>query len=187
MLIQQRNGFRPINSDDVEFLPLEEALLKFKGERIEPQLETFRLYDHHELKDFHRRSGQWMHSSELVHQVTRMNPRIFVEQQLNYPDQWGFYVDVRGRQRYVSGFPKGWLREFTAIVVDSRDLMEGDEIRGWRHVLVRLMGLGLLSWAQVVKTFGNSEGANAERWQKFTWMFREGCADRIRENLSGGD
>lgn len=186
MLIE-RKGFRPLDTDAVEMLPLEEALLKFKGERIEPYLETFRLSDHDELKDFHRRSGQWLHSSELIYQVTRLNPMIFVEQQINYPDQWGFYVTVRGKQRYVSGFPKGWLREFTAIVVDERNLMEGDEIRGWRHVLVRLMGLGLLSWQQVVTTFGNSEGVNAERWRRYTWPFREGCADRIRENLSGGD
>lgn len=186
MLIE-RPGFRPLDSSAVEFLPLEEAILKFKGERIEPQLETYRLSDHNDLKDFHKRSGQWMHSSELIYRVMCLNPRIFVEQQVNYPDQWGFYIDVLGRQRYASGFPKGWLREFTAILVNDKNLMEGDEVRGWRHVLVRLMGLGLLSWAQVVKTFGNSEGPTAERWQKFTWMFREGCADRIRENLSGGD
>lgn len=174
-----------IREEDVEFLPLDEALLKFKGEKIEPQLETYRLYDHRELKDFHMRSGQWIHSSEFIHRVQRLNPRLFVEQQLNFPDQWGFYVDVLGKQKYVSGFPKGWLREFTAIVVDNRNLMEGDEIRGWRHVLVRLMGLGLLSWSQVLKEFGNSEGVNADRWKKFTWPFREGCAARILENLEG--
>lgn len=175
-----------IRPEDVEFLPLEEALLKFKGERIEPQLETYRLYDHNDLKDFHKRSGQWMHSSELIHKVTSLNPRIFVEQQLNYPDQWGFYVDVLGKQKYVSGFPKGWLREFTAIIVDKRNLMEGEEIRGWRAVLVRLMSLGLLSWPQVTRVFGNSEGPTAERWQKFTHIFREGPGARILENYSEG-
>lgn len=175
-----------IREEDVEFLPIEEALLKFHGEKIEPQLETYRLSDHNDLKDFHKRSGRWMHSSELIHQVTRLNPRIFVEHQINFPDQWGFYIDVLGQQRYVSGFPKGWLREFTAINVDKRNLPEGDEIRGWRAVLVRLMALGLLSWAQVLRTFGNSEGPTAERWQRYTWMFREGCAERVLQNLSEG-
>ncbi len=174
-----------IRPEDVEYLPLEEALLQFKGEKIEPQLETYRLYDHNDLKDFHKRSGRWIHSSELIYQVTRLNPRIITEQQLNYPNEWGFYLDVCGRKKYVSGFPKGWLREFTAIVVDQRNLMDGDEIRGWRAVLVRLMGLGLLSWAQVIETFGNSEGATSERWQRFTWVFREGCAAKILENLEG--
>lgn len=167
------------------FLPVDEALLKYKQEKIEPIHDSYRLSDHADLKNLHKRSGQWMHSSELIYRVQKLNPRIFVQQQINFPDQWGFYIDVLGKQKYVSGFKKGWLREFSAIEVDDRDLQLGNELRGWRTVLVRLASLGLLTWDQVVETFGDSEGANRHRWQNYTRLFRnDQVTQKIAINLS---
>lgn len=156
-----------------DFLPGREAILRYRQEKIEPLHETYRLTDHNDLKDLVKRSGQWMHSSELILRVQQINPCVYVRQQVNYPDQWGFYVDVQSRLTYVSGFPKGWLREFTAILVDERNLMDGDEIRGWRAVLLKLLSLGILRWEQVHKTFGDSEGVNADRWRRYTRVYRE--------------
>lgn len=162
-----------------DFLPAKEAILRYQQEHIEPRHETYRLSDHNDLKDLVKRSGQWMHSSELIYRVQKLNPCVYVHQQVNYPDQWGFYVDVQSRLTYVSGFPKGWLREFTAILVDHRNLMDGDEIRGWRAVLLKLLSLGLLRWEQVHKTFGDSEGVNADRWRRYTRVFREDDSNQI--------
>jgi hypothetical protein len=167
-----------------DFLPAREAMLRYKQERIEPLHDTYRLSDHNDLKDLHKRAGQWMHASELIYRVQKLNPCVYVHQQINYPDQWGFYVDVQSRLTYVSGFQKGWLREFTAILVDDRDLMAGDELRGWRAVLLKLMEKGVLRWQQVFREFGDVEGANAWRWRCYTRIYRESESDRtINKNL----
>jgi hypothetical protein len=162
-----------------DFLPRAEALLRYRQEKIEPLHDTYRLSDHEELKDLYKRAGQWMHSSELVFKVQNLNPCIYVQQQINYPDQWGFYVDVQSRLQYVSGFQKGWLREFTAILVDDRNLMLGDELRGWRAVLLKLLEKGILRWEQVHKTFGDAEGANTHRWRNYTRIYREDGSNQV--------
>jgi hypothetical protein len=171
MLVQVAPGVS-VDGNKIECLPYAEAKLRYQAEQIEPLHETYRLWDHEDLKNLHKRSGIWMHSSELIYRVQKLNPRIFVEQQINYPDEWGFYGDVLGKQRYISGFNKGWLREFTAILVDQRNLQEGDELRGWRHVLLKLLSADWLTWEQVQKEFGDSEGINAYRWKMYTHQFR---------------
>ena len=145
------------------YLPYGEALAKYKAEKIEPILDSYKLWDHDSFRDFHRRKGQVLHSSEFILRINRLNPGIFVQQQLNFPDEWGFYLDVAYRAVYLSGFPKGWLTEFSYCLVDERDL-PSEEKRGWRTVLVRLMGRGALTWEQVESEFGDSEGFNSERW-----------------------
>lgn len=147
--------------------------------------EMYRLSDHNDLKDLIKRAGRWMHSSELILRVQQLNPRVYVHQQINYPDQWGFYVERQSRLMYVSGFPKGWLREFTAILVDERNLMEGDELRGWRAVLLKLLEKGLLRWEQVLRTFGDVEGVNAHRWRRYTRIYREDDSSQLVERNIG--
>jgi hypothetical protein len=162
-----------------DFLPRGEAVLRYQQEKIEPMHEMYRLSDHNDLKDLVKRAGQWMHSSELIFRVQGLNPCVYVQQQINYPDQWGFYVDVQSRLTYVSGFPKGWLREFTAILVDDRNLMAGDEIRGWRAVLLKLLEKGMLRWSQVYRTFGDAEGVNGDRWRRYTRIYREDDSNQL--------
>jgi hypothetical protein len=162
-----------------DFLPANEAMLRYQQEKIEPMHDTYRLSDHNDLKDLVKRGGQFMHSSELIFRVQKLNPRVYVHQQINYPDQWGFYVEVQSRLQYVSGFQKGWLREYTAILVDERNLMEGDPLRGWRAVLLKLLEKGILRWEQVFKEFGDAEGVNAYRWRQHTRIFREDASERV--------
>jgi hypothetical protein len=162
-----------------DFLPRTEALLRYQQEKIEPLHDTYRLSDHNDLKDLAKRAGQWMHSSELIFRVQKLNPCVYVHPQINYADQWGFYVSIQSRLQYVSGFQKGWLREFTAILVDDRNLMDGDELRGWRAVLLKLMEKGILRWEQVYREFGDSEGVNAYRWRQYTRMFREDASNQV--------
>jgi hypothetical protein len=162
-----------------DFLPRHEALLRYREEKIDPLHDTYRLHDHNDLKDLIKRAGTWMHSSELIFKVQTLNAGVYVHQQVNYPDQWGFYVSVQSRLTYVSGFQKGWLREFTAILVDDNNLMAGDELRGWRAVLLKLLEKGILRWEQVMRQFGDAEGVNANRWRQYTRNFREDSSNQI--------
>ena len=160
-----------IVDETATYLPAKEALERYKSEKLEPLLDTYRLWDHKSFCDFHIRKGLVLHSSEFIFKLQRLAPLILVRPQLNFPDDWGLYIDILGREIYLSGFPKGWITEFSYTLVDERNLPI-EERRGWRTVLLRLLARGVLSWKQVVDTFGNSEGYNSHRWLTYTKPFR---------------
>jgi hypothetical protein len=156
---------------DGEFLAPEEALEKYRATKIEPLHDLYRLYDHESFKDFERRRGLVLHSSEFIYRVCGLNRQIVVQRQINFEDEWGFYVDTCGKLVYLSGFHQGWLTEFSYSLVDHRNIPT-EERRGWRTVLLRLMGRGVLSWEQAIREFGNSDGLNSERWMVYSAPYR---------------
>ncbi len=160
-LLDERSGY----------LPPSEAFAKYKATKIEPLLDTYRLWDHNSFRDFHRRKGCVLHSSEFIFRLQELNPNISVSHQINFADDWGLYTDMVGGSIYLSGFPKGWLTEFSYCLVDDRNLPT-EEKRGWRTVLIRLLGKGVLTWEQVVNEFGDSEGFNSERWLTYSAPYR---------------
>jgi hypothetical protein len=161
----------PQHFDSDSFLPTDVALSKYKAEKIEPQLEQYRLFDHDSFKDFQRRKGQVIHSSRFILQLKKLIPMLVVQRQVNYENDWGLYLQRDNKLIFLCQVSKGWLTEFSYTTVDEKNLP--DEPRwGWRHVLTRLMGKGVLSWDTVIKEFGNSTGVNAERWNMFTAPYR---------------
>lgn len=168
---------------DGEFLVASEALEKYQHERIEPLHDTYRLYDHQSFKNFERRRGFALHSSELVYRVHRLNPGIVVQHQINFPGEWGLYVAVSNRLVYLSAVPQGYLTEFSYTLVDEKDLPT-EERRGWRTILLRLMARGVLTWKQVIAEFGNSDGLNSERWLVYSEPYRNRNSVRcVERNL----
>lgn len=150
-----------------------EAMIKAHAED-QKFLERYRLDNHEDMKNMVARAGRRMHHSELMRKVLTLEPAIVVEQQINFPDDLGFYIaDVGGVKRYLSSFHKGWSREFSYVLVDHQDL-PCEEIRGWRTILFRLLGAGVLSWEQVRKTFGDPTGSSdaKDRWFRMTFPFR---------------
>lgn len=169
---------------DGEFLVPKEALEKYRLTKIEPLHDLYRLYDHESFKDFERRRGFVLHSSEFIQRVRKLAPRLVVQHQINFEDDWGFYVDVCGKLVYLSGFHNGWLTEFSYTFVDQRNIPT-EERRGWRTVLLRLMGRGVITWKQVVREFGNSDGLNSDRWMLYTEPFRNRNGVRcVERNLA---
>src|SRR5260370_32962345 len=98
------NDARMLGND---FLPRHEALLRYRQEKIEPLHDTYRLNDHNDLKDLIKRPGEWMHSSELIYRVQRLNPSVYVHQQVNYPDPSALLADVQSRLTYLGALPNG--------------------------------------------------------------------------------
>jgi hypothetical protein len=154
-----------------EILPYEEELAKYRETKIEPLHDLYRLSDHESFRDFERRKGEVLHSSEFVLRVQNINPALYLHHQINFESDWGFYADIRGKLVYLSGFPKGWMTEFSYALIDQRNLPT-EERRGWRTVLLRMLSKGMLSWEQVVSEFGDSEGFNSERWAVYTAPYR---------------
>lgn len=121
-----------------------------------------------------------IHSSEFIYRVQKLNPLLFVQHQINFPDDWGLYIEILGRPIYLSGFPKGWLTEFSYSLVDERNLPT-EERRGWRTVALRLMAKGVLDWQTVISEFGDSEGFNSERWLIYTAPYRNLDSSQVVE------
>jgi len=147
--------------------------------------DMYRLDEHEAMKGAKDKRG-YMHASEFILRVKRMNPLLFVQQQINFPGEWGFYTDLgKGVLTYLSTFKKGWVPEYSYTIVDARDLVT-DEVRGWRTCLVRLLGWGVVSWEQVMREFGDVYGNGGAKWRKQTQRFRNHVtarvADRNRRN-----
>jgi hypothetical protein len=157
-------------------LSSEESITKY-AEETERVLDQYRLSEHQQMKDSWRKRGH-MHSSEFIVRVKRMNPTLFVQQQINQPNHWGFYADVRGKLTYLSAFTKGWVPEYSYILADDRDLPI-DEMRGWRTCLTRLLGMGVVSWHQVCREFGDVSGNGGEKWRQMTLPYRAGNSTRL--------
>lgn len=168
---------------DGDFLPADQAFEKYRKTKIEPLHDTYRLDDHEMMKDFERRRGLCLHSSELIHRIQNINPLIFVEHQINFEADWGLYRDVMGKQIYLSALPKGWLTEFSYTLVDNRDLPI-EERRGWRTVLLKLLAEGAMTWQQVHAEFGDSDDENSSRWLAHTAPFRNYDSDgQVERNV----
>jgi hypothetical protein len=137
-------------------------------------LDRYRWPDQEEMTDFARRCGERMHHSELIRRVNHLNPAIFVEQSINFPDCLSFYhvAPQTGVQTYLSYMDKGDMPEFSCMIVDEKDIPE-KEIRGWRTILVRLLTLNALRWCDVKEEFGDPRlEINARRWYAETQPFR---------------
>lgn len=159
---------------------------RFKQTKLEPMLQTYRLSDHEEFKNFHRRRGECMHYSDLIYRLQKLNPNLFVQQSINFPDDCSIYEAVGGRIQYLSAIPKTWLTEFSYAIVDDRDLPL-EERRGWRTVIVMCLMKGAVQWEETIAEFGEPEDAwNEARWYDATRDFRfggDGIVARNQGNL----
>lgn len=166
-----------------DFEPWEEARERYIQDKIEPLLDLYRQSDHDWFKDFNRRRGEVMHSSDLIYSLQKLNPHIFVQQQINYPDDWGLYTSALGRVQFLTGVPKGWLTEFSYSLVDARNLPT-EERRGWRTVLIYCLMKGAITWEQLLAEFGEPDGFNEQRWMETTADIRHGGEQVFHRNIS---
>lgn len=180
----QKNWERIKNAKASEFLPWDEAKEKYIAEKLEPLLQTYRQSDHDWFKDFSRRKGEVMHSSDLIFRLQNINPHIFAQQQVNFADDWGLYSSALGRIQFLTGLPKGWLTEFSYSLVDERNLPL-EERRGWRTVLVYCLMKGAVTWEQALAEFGEpQDGWNEQRWCETTADFRYGGDQVFQRNIA---
>jgi hypothetical protein len=181
---EQKSWERVRDAKPSDFLPWEEARERYIATKIEPLLQTYRQSDHDWFRDFNRRRGECMHSSDLIFRLQKLNPHIAVQSQVNFPDDWGLYSSAFGRIQFLTGLPKGWLTELSYSLVDDRNLPT-EERRGWRTVLVYCMMKGAITWNQVLSEFGEpQDGFNDQRWCEATALFRHGGDGITQRNIA---
>lgn len=181
---EQKAWKRAHDAKPSDFEPWEEARERYIQTKIEPMLDMYRLSDHDWFRDFNRRRGICIHSGDLIYKLQKLNPHIFVQQQINFPDDWGLYTSAYGFIQFLTGFPKGWLTEFSYSIVDERNLPICEK-RGWRTVLIYCLMKGAITWEQVLSVFGEpDDGFNDRRWQEITADIRHGGEQVFHRNLA---
>ena len=180
----QKTFERVRNAKPSDFEPWSEARERYIANKIQPLLQMYRQSDHDWFKDWSRRRGEMLHSSDLIARLQKINPHIFVQQQYNFEHDWGLYTSALGRIQFLTGFPKGWLTEFSYAMVDDRDLPT-EERRGWRTVLVYCLMKGAIDWDVAVREFGEPNDAwNEQRWCEVTVDFRYGGEGVVQRNIA---
>lgn len=181
---KQRTWERARKMKPEEFEPWADAKARWTAEKLEPDLQKYRESDQDWFSNWSRRRGECMHSSDLIFRLQRLNPHIFVQAQINFADDWGLYTSALGRVQFLTGFPRGWLTEFSYALVDDRNLPT-EEKRGWRTVLIYCLLKGAITWEQILAEFGEpSDAWNEQRWQETVADIRFGGDQVFQRNIA---
>lgn len=152
-----------------------------------------------DLEDPSRTMGPRLQFSEFVSRLKRIVPSLVVkdgmaghvalyapcnteevetrtlEWQNDKPDFFRVY-------KYVGGFPKKEMHEFSGLDVEEYTRLANREIRGWRSVLIMLLEQGLVSYKKVIAEFGDvGTDRRGWRWLQSTWRYRNYPENRIKQ------
>lgn len=160
-----------------------------------------RLYRQDELEDPSRALGPRLEFSEVVSRLKRLIPTLrvldgspgnvalYVPRNRKELDEatvaWQHDKDVFFlRYKYVGGFPKHELQEYSTVDIDTSRLPT-KEHRGWRSVLIPLLQQGLVSYRAVIKQFGDvGMDRRGWRWREQTadWRNNPEASFTLKEN-----
>jgi hypothetical protein len=149
-----------------------------------------RLVNQDDLEDPSRTMGPRLQFSEVVSKLRRLVPSLRVLD--GSPGNVALYAprnsaEFAGAQRgwqndrdifflrykYVGGFPKHELHEYSGLDVEEYTRLPNKEIRGWRSVLIMLLQQGLVSYRAVIKEFGDvGTDKRGWRWNEQTQKWR---------------
>src|SRR5271155_4442745 len=124
---------------------------------------TRRLAHQDELEDPSRVLGPHIQFSEFVARLKRLVPSLKVRDGL--PGHVALYAPCNAKEleesmrawqhdrniffrdhKYVGGFPKQPMHEYSGLEVEEYTRLANKEIRGWRTVLIMLLEQGLVSY-----------------------------------------
>lgn len=122
------------------------------------------------LEDKDQALGAPLAHPEFMRRLRLMKPSLVIQEggvanaiQIRYP-----VTDPEtgaATTRYVTGFYKGMLPEFSSILTDDYGLPTR-EIRGWRSVLLVLIHCNIVTYAEVKAAFGEPHGQRGILWRE---------------------
>lgn len=126
--------------------------------------------------------GRSISRSSFVHRVRKLNPNLWYEQSVRYPQQGGIYIQDPSSpygKRMVCGMPHEHLNEFSLrITVPEVIPAIGTQAQwetiqrvdqqepGWRAILLTLLKEGLLSPSGIDREFNIIGGRSSQKWQQ---------------------
>ena len=113
-----------------------------------------------------------MWSHELVRRITKLNPKLFIQDSKNAPGCAAFYKMVGDQLTYTNAsFRHGFVPKYT-VTKEDRAGLEVEFQYGWTTVLLRLLKTGDLKWNQIVQEFGHIEDDRSKYWDVHVREFR---------------
>jgi len=121
------------------------------------KLEGHKFPDQQSYQNAAKQIGKGMWHTQLVKQILKIAPNLFVEDCVAIPECSGFYKMVFGEKKFTgASFKRGFVPEFSIFNPDNAGQITSWGITyGWRMVLARLVKSGDLTMNQVVKNFGD--------------------------------
>lgn len=151
-----------------------DEMLKAMWKDTDSKLEAYRYPDQDSFKNVEKQTGKQMWWRDLVKNVLKLNPDLFIEDSWGAPGCAGFYKMVGGEKKSTgASFRKGFIPEFTIMGADSADLVTSFTW-GWRRVLIMLLKSGDLKWAQINRIWGDVKYGDerAKHWHLNVKEFR---------------
>lgn len=150
------------------FLDPIENLIKLKEEN-QKEIDKKKLPGQAMLENQDMATGAPMSYQELIRKLKHANPNLIIEDG-GVPGAIAvrvMSVDEEGipYKKYLSGFYKDVLTEYSFVTTDSRGLANR-ESRGWREVVKQLIKVGALPYKRAVEVFGDAEGQRSSRWHE---------------------
>lgn len=142
-----------------------EAIAKIKEDTAK-LVESKKIPNQKLLENREMALGRPMDYTDFIFKVSKLNPAI-IFQDGGFPKAIAVCHTVHGEKKYITGFLKTVLPEFSAVIVDDKGLIQKGgvgEVRGWRSVLLSLIKAGALTEKQVNLTFGPAMGQRAVLW-----------------------
>lgn len=134
-------------------------------------MEKFKIPGQAMLENKEMALGNPMSYQDLIRLLQKMNPAIICEDggvkgaiAVRIPGDLGDGEGTFGK-RYVTGFYKEVLPEFSSVNTDDRGTAKRHN-RGWRTVVLDLIKQGVVSYKDAVDVFGEPNGQRAGRWQE---------------------
>lgn len=152
---------------------------------------TRRLSHQDDLEDPSRVLGPRIQFSDFVARLKRLVPSLTVREGL--PGHVALYAPCNAKEleeqtrawqydkpiffrdhKYVGGFPKQPMHEYSGLECEEYTRLANKEIRGWRTVLMGLLEQGLVSYSKVVAEFGDvGTDKRGWRWRESTQKWRD--------------
>ena len=144
----------------------------------------YRIYGQDELENPDRGLGPKLQFTELISRLKAIAPTLkaidgsegnialyFPRTKKDYEDtvrEWDWEHDQKQdpffrRMRYVGGFPKDDLPEYSTVDIDTSKLPTREK-RGWRSVLITIIKQGVASYQDVISQFGDV-GTDKRGWR----------------------
>lgn len=169
----------PADLGDTKLSPLENvAKLKEGNQKLTDQkkIPNQSLLENHDMA-----LGTPMVYSELIRRVKKIAPQVIFEdggiknaiavRHYTYDPYGGPDGQGAHQKKYISGFYKEVLPEFSSITTDKKGLPHR-EVRGWRSVLLALMKAEVVPFEALVKEFGHPYGQRSCLWAEQTQELR---------------
>jgi hypothetical protein len=146
--------------------------------------------DQAELQNADRSTGACLSYAELLNRLQKICPKLIAKEgspgniALYYPrnsdelyealTDGGYSTDAFFIfNKYVGGMPKEELPEWGYVDIDTSLIATREHLRGWRTILIGLLLAGAVSYAEVIKEFGDpATDPRNSVWMKKTLEWR---------------